>query len=272
MSAEESLESLGLTQMEALAYAYLVSNPSSTGYRVARGIGKPTANVYRALESLGRKGAVLQDRAATPSFRALSPEDLLARLEHDFMRRKTLAAEKLSSLQPDEGDERIYALTSLEQVLARARIVLASTRRLMVVDGSTVLIAMLPSELADARRRGARVLIRTRDLPALQDVATTEVLPGHPDTLRDAPPPPGTFPSLRMVSDAREVLLAGFDLDGDRVREAFWTRSPFLARWMHDALGSERCCARIESMMTDGLSVDEVEAVFEDWRNVRALV
>ena len=72
MSIEKSLESLGLTQIEALAYAYLVANPSSTGYRVARGIGKPTANVYRALESLGRKGAVLQDRALTPSFRALA--------------------------------------------------------------------------------------------------------------------------------------------------------------------------------------------------------
>jgi hypothetical protein len=134
MSIEKSLESLGLTQMEALAYAYLVINPSSTGYRVARGIGKPTANVYRALESLGRKGAVLQDRATTPSFRALSPDDLLARLEHDFMQRKGAAAEKLASLQPDEGDERIYALNSPDQVLTRARIVLASSRRLVLVD------------------------------------------------------------------------------------------------------------------------------------------
>ena len=272
MSIEKSLESLGLTQMEALAYTYLVANPSSTGYRVARGIGKPTANVYRALESLGRKGAVLQDRAATPSFRALSPEDLLARLEHDFMQRKTLAAERLASLQPDEGDERIYALNSPDQVLTRARIVLASTRRLLLVDGSVPVVATLANEIAEARSRGVRVLIRARAVPAIREASTPIALTAHRDTFEDTPPPPGTLPSLRLCADAREVLLAAFDQEEARTLEAFWTRSSFLARSMHDALMAERCCARVEAMMADGLSVDEVEAAMEEWKNLRTMV
>lgn len=261
MSIEKSLESLGLTQMEALAYAYLVANPSSTGYRVARGIGKPTANVYRALESLGRKGAVLQDRAATPSFRALAPDDLLARLEHDFMKRKKAAAEKLASLQPDEGDERIYALNSPDQVLTRARLVLASARRAVLVDAMTSLAAALEDEIADARTRRVRVMIRSRI-----------AMPAHDDTVAVGPSAPGVLPSLRVVTDAREVLLAAFDRDEARTRDAFWTRSSFLARSLHDALAAELCCARIEAMMTDGLSAEEVEAVFEEWRELRRLV
>ena len=248
MSIEKSLESLGLTQIEALAYTYLVANPSSTGYRVARGIGKPTANTYRALESLSRKGAVLQDRATTPSFRALTPDDLLARLEHDFMKRKSAAAEKLAKLQPDEGDERIYALSSPDQVLTRARIVLASARKLVLIDTMTTHATAFENEIAEARNRRVRVLIR--------------------DGVRS----PGTLPSLRMVADAREVLLAAFDHDEARVREAFWTRSAFLARSMHNAIASELCCARIEAMMADGLSVDEVEAVVEEWRETRRMV
>ena len=249
MSIEKSLESLGLTQIEALAYAWLVANPSSTGYRVARGIGKPTANVYRALESLGRKGAVLQDRAATPSFRALAPDDLLARLEHDFMQRKTAAAEKLASLQPDAGDERIYALTSPEQVMTRARVMLASARKLVLVHTATPVADSLKEEITEARSRRVRVLV--------------------PESVSSAP---GTLPSLRIVTDAREVLFAAFDYDLARVHEAYWTRSRFLARSMHDALAAEICCARVEAMMADGLSVDEVEAVFEQWREARRLV
>ncbi|HET6463616.1 MAG TPA: helix-turn-helix domain-containing protein [Candidatus Krumholzibacteria bacterium] len=248
MSIEKSLESLGLTQIEALAYTYLVANPSSTGYRVARGIGKPTANTYRALESLSRKGAVLQDRGATPSFRALTPDDLLARLEHDFMKRKKAAAEKLASLQPDEGDERIYALTSPDQVLTRARIVLASARKLVLIDTVTTHAIAFENEIAEARSRRIRVL------------------------LREGVRSPGALPSLRMVVDAREVLLAAFDHDETRMREAFWTRSAFLARSMHDAIASELCCARIEAMMAEGLSVDEVEAVMEEWRETRRMV
>jgi sugar-specific transcriptional regulator TrmB len=262
MSIEKSLESLGLTQIEALAYTYLVANPSSTGYRVARGIGKPTANTYRALESLSRKGAVLQDRGATPSFRALTPDDLLARLEHDFMKRKSAAAEKLASLQPDEGDERIYALSSPDQVLTRARIVLASARRLVLMDMTAHAVA-LENEIAEARTRRVRVLVRKSVRPQASP---------HRDTFEGAHPAPGTLPSLRMVVDAREVLLAAFDHDETRVREAFWTRSAFLARSMHDAIASELCCARIEAMLADGLSVDEVEAVVEEWRETRRIV
>jgi sugar-specific transcriptional regulator TrmB len=214
---------------------------------VARGIGKPTANVYRALESLGRKGAVLQDRAAPPSFRALAPDDFLARLEHDFMQRKSAAAERLASLQPDQGDERIYALNSPEQVLTRARVMLASARKLVLIDTATTVAEGIEDEVREARRR-VRVLTHA--------------------SVR----PPGVLPSLRMVSDAREVLLAAFDHDDVRTREAFWTRSTFLARSLHDALSAELCCARIEAMLADGLSVDEVEAAFEEWRETRRLV
>jgi sugar-specific transcriptional regulator TrmB len=204
--------------------------------------------VYGALESLGRKGAVLQDRGATPSFRALAPDDLLARLEHDFMKRKNAAAAKLASLQPDPGDERIYALNSPEQVMTRARVMLASARKLVLIDVATTIAKELDETIAEARSRRVRVLTR--------------------DSVRS----PGILPSLRMVCDAREVLLAAFDHDEVRTREAIWTRSSFLARSLHDALAAEICCARVEAMMADGLNVDEVEAVFEEWRDARRLV
>jgi len=272
MKIEESLESLGLTHIEALAYSYLVANPSSTGYRVARGIGKPTANVYRALESLGRKGAVLQDRTATPAFRALSPDDLLARLEDQFQQRKAQAARELASLRPDEGDERVYTLRTFDQVLARARILLASARRVTFVDAAHDLAAMLVTEIQDVRQRGARVLLRSRPVPLFAEPTPERAVPEHRDTLMDVTPRPGTAPSLRVVTDAREVLLAWFSPEGERVREAMWTRSPFVARAMHEALVSERCCLQVELGMADGLSVDEVESFYEERRELLGVV
>jgi sugar-specific transcriptional regulator TrmB len=268
MNIAESLESLGLTQIEALAYTFLVANRSSTGYRVARGIGKPTANVYRALESLGRKGAVMQDKGATPSFRALSPDELLARLEAQFVERKTSAARALASLQPDEGDERLYSLKSREQVLSRARIQLVSARKVVLIDTDARLLAMIPAEISDARGRGVRVLVRSR----AQSGDDSSGNPDHRDTLVDSPPPAGTYPSLRIATDAREMLTAWFSWEGDRVLEAAWTRSRFLSRSAHEALAAERCCLLIEQRMADGLSVDEVESVFEEWRALHSMV
>jgi sugar-specific transcriptional regulator TrmB len=267
MKISESLESLGLTSIEALAYTYLVANPSSTGYRVARGIGKPTANVYRALESLGRKGAVLHDRAATPSFRAIAPDDLLARLEDQFMQRKAAAARELASLQPDEGDDRLYALRTPEQVLSRARILLVSTRRVALIDTISPFAEILASEIDDARSRGVRVLVRSR-AQARNESREAD----HADTLADAPAPAGTQPSLRIAGDARELMMAWFSRDDERVIEAMWTRSAAFARATHEALAAERCCLQIEQRMADGLSVDEVEAVFDEWHALLKMV
>ena len=264
MKIEESLEALGLTHMEALAYAYLVANPSSTGYRVARGIGKPTANVYRALESLHRKGAVLQDRAVTPSFRALAPGDLLARLEAEFNQKKSRAARELASLQPEKEDERVYALRGADQVLAKARILLASARKLVLVDTVSSVAGRLTGDFGDARKRGTRVLLRVRAIDGNVDSARE-----HRDTFVDAVAPSGSHTSVRVVADARETLVAWFDDHGD-VQDAFWTRSPLLARTMHEAMTSERCCAQIDVKMADGLSVDEVEEIFEEWRRLVA--
>ena len=271
MNINESLESLGLTSIEALAYAYLVANPSSTGYRVARGIGKPTANVYRALESLGRKGAVLHDRAATPSFRAVAPDDLLARLEDQFMQRKAAAARELAALQPDEGDDRLYALGTRDQVLSRTRILLVSTRRVALIDTISPFAEILANEIDDARTRGVRVLVRSR----AQSRDESHEVRGeahHADTLADLPAPAGTQPSLRIAGDARELMMAWFSRDDERVIEAMWTRSAALARATHEALAAERCCLQIEQRMADGLSVDEVETAFEEWRALLRMV
>ena len=239
MKSARALEALGLTQMEALAYTYLVANPSSTGYRVARGIGKPTANVYRALESLERKGAVIHDRSATPSFRALSPGDLLTRFEHEFRERRTLAERELAALRPDEGDERFYALSALEPVLARVRLMLASARRLVWLDAPAEIAVLLAPEIQRERARGVRVVVES---PA---------------------------PVLRVVADAREALLAALSADNTRVRDAVWTRSTLFARTMHEALASNLLYAKIAAGLTDGLSVDEIEGAFEACRELR---
>ena len=81
----DSLRELGLTGLEAEAYAWLLTASPATGYGVAKGLGKPTANTYKALESLREKGAVVTDDDETRSYRAVPPPELLAALERRFL-------------------------------------------------------------------------------------------------------------------------------------------------------------------------------------------
>lgn len=263
MDAITSLQSLGLTPIEALSYTYLVANPSATGYRVARGIGKPTANVYRALESLERKGAVVRDRTATPLFRALPPEDLLGQLEREFVMRRSSASRELAILRADEADERLYSLGSIDHVMSRARILLAAARRIVLADAPADVVESIAEEVRDARARGTRVVVIAR--------GATDGEPSgkHGDTWVEEGSRRGDGHALRMVADAREALLASFTLDAKRVRDAVWTRSALFCATIHDALTTELFFLQVARGASDGLSVDEVERAFEKCREIR---
>ncbi len=256
MNLAASLESLGLAHIEALSYAYLAANPSTTGYKVARGIGKATANVYRALETLERKGLVIQDRGTPPAYRALPPDEMLARLEREFMERKNRAARELESLTPGADDEKLYALKSNDHVIARAHLLLAAARRIVVMLAPGAWLARLDDAVADARSRGVRVAIDTDDARGA----------AHADTVADAR---RVMTSIRIVADARESLVSSLPNEAGGVREALWTRSALIGRMLHEALVCEAFYGSVERALEDGVSVDEVEDAFERCRKMR---
>jgi sugar-specific transcriptional regulator TrmB len=58
----------------------------ATGYRVGREIGRPTANVYKALDALVAKGAVLVQEGGAGLFAPVPPRRFLAQLRGAFAR------------------------------------------------------------------------------------------------------------------------------------------------------------------------------------------
>jgi len=52
------LEDMGFTALEADIYLHLLQHGATTGYAVAKAIGKAVANTYKGIESLRSKGAV----------------------------------------------------------------------------------------------------------------------------------------------------------------------------------------------------------------------
>jgi sugar-specific transcriptional regulator TrmB len=257
-----SLEALGLTRLEALAYAYLVANPATTGYKVSKGIGKPTANVYRALESLGRKGAVTNDHASPPLFRAVAPGELLDQLEREFMDRREIAARALASVaeENDAEPDGFFALKTPEQAMGRVRVMITAARRVVVLDASPEVLAEFADAIGDARRRGARVIVLKRG--AADGVE-------HADVICDMTPASEPM-ALRVVLDAREALIASTAAQSNAVSDAMWTRSSLFARTLHAAVTNDAFFVRVEAGLRDGLSVDELEGAYEWCRAIRA--
>src|SRR5690348_9159997 len=140
----DALAELGFTELEGRVYAFLCREAPATGYRIAQAIGKPVANVYKAIDTLERKGAVLIDDGENRMCRGVPLDELLARIERDFRRSRTRAVQAFAGLEAPADDDRIYQLRSHEQILERARQMLAGARRV-------VLASLFPAPLESLR-------------------------------------------------------------------------------------------------------------------------
>jgi sugar-specific transcriptional regulator TrmB len=252
----ESLRELGLTGLEAEAYSWLLTASPATGYGVAKGLGKPTANTYKALESLREKGAVVTDDAETRSFRAVPPAELLAALERRFLEQRQRAADALSRLGAPEADERIYHLSTTEQVIQRARQMLLRAESVAILDLFPWPAERLAADLEAAADRGIHVVVKCYaplEIPGVRvipDVAADRVVDRWPGQWTNA------------VVDGKESLLALLSHDGSEVHQAIWSGSPFISWVYHSALIAELFYSDVSRGLEEGLSIDELEDAF----------
>ena len=229
----KALQDIGFSEIEALVYAFLVGREPATGYRISHAIGKPTANTYKAVASLARQGAVLLDDGGSGLARAVPPEELLAGLERRARERREAARAALAERVADVPDERVYALRTPDQALDRARAILGRAREIVLGDLFPGPLGALAGDLAAAAGRGVKVVVKVYgrvDLPGVAEVPESDA----PRALAGWPGEP-----LTLVADAEEHLLALFDRGLAGVRQAVWSRSPFLSCLHHNRVAME---------------------------------
>lgn len=232
-AAADALNELGFTELESLAYCFLLGESPATGYRVSHGIGKPTANTYKALSALARAGAVVSDDGDSQLFRAVPPEELLAQLEQRFRENRSRAADRLSAIRRDSADDRVYQLRSVDQVLERARAMLKRARKIVLLDAFPEAYRVLEADIAAVAKRGRQVALK-----AYSPVETRGV---NVVLAADAPKLRALWPGeqLNIVVDAREHLLSLLSRDLATVHQAVWSNSTFLSCMQHNNLASE---------------------------------
>src|SRR4051794_8088247 len=144
---------LGFTEMEGRIYTFLCQEAPATGYRIAQAIGKPVANTYKAIEVLERKGALLVDDGENRMYRAVPVEEILGRLDRDFRESRARTARAFAPLGTPAEDERVYQLRAREQVLERARQMLAGAQKVALASLFPEPLELLREDLERAARR-----------------------------------------------------------------------------------------------------------------------
>jgi sugar-specific transcriptional regulator TrmB len=110
-------------------YVHVVAHTPMTANRIAREINKPTSNVYKAVEALTRRGALLVEEGEHRVCRAVPVAECFRRMEEVFLRRTRAAEDRLSRPQPHAFNERVYRIEEVEDVPATYRQLLERAAR-----------------------------------------------------------------------------------------------------------------------------------------------
>lgn len=226
--AVQRLTDLGLNRLEADVYvALLQSGKPMTGYAVAKMINKPTANVYKALDALIEQGAAVSVKADSRLCAAVPAAQFLKTRQQRFDAQIEQTGAVLQALETPPAYDGVYQLGTVELALTRARSMLQGAQKIALVDAFPAPLEQLHTEITAAAERGVNILLQAYDarytdntIPHIDTVQaflsdrTLAIWPGH---------------QLNIVVDGREVLLCFFSKDMQRVHQAVWSSSRYLA-------------------------------------------
>ena len=242
--AIDALTALGLNQLEAEVYEHLLRTEPMTGYRIGKAIGKPTANVYKAMDALAGLGAVLLEEGEHRVCRAVPAEEFLAHRRRALLGDVERAAAVLPSRTQGDTDQAIYQIRSVPLALERARAMLDRCTRIAVVDAFPGPLAEIRDSMRRAVDRGVALYLLTYE---------PEVLAGA--NVVCVPPPVGgavlrhwRSQQLNLTTDGTETLVALLSQDLTQVHQAVWSESLYLASILHAGMMKEHALHEIGSV------------------------
>lgn len=253
--AIKALMDLGLTEMEASIYTFLLGENPATGYRIANVVGKPVANIYKSIQSLEKKGAVIIEEDKKRLCRPVKLKEFMSLLERRFKSQRVAAESELSALQSIAQDDRVYRIRAVEEVLERCRTMLEDAEKLAIIDLFPDLLSELKSDIERCSGRGVTVLIKAYKEERVANAQTIVDVRGS-DVLADYP---GQW--LKMVTDGREHLLAFLASDLRAVHEAVWSSSRFLSLLHLYGMFSEMLLDRIGETVKAKGSIQQIKEI-----------
>lgn len=250
-----AIEALGFTSTEADCYLHLLQHGEGTGYAIAKGLGRPAAQVYTALESLLGKGAVLATDGEPRRWLALEPGVLLAQLERAFGARLREAARALAEVPSSGTAASVFRLQTTAQVEERLKQMLEAAQDVVLVDAFPAVLGRILPELLACARGGVRVAVKSyaecpeAELEVYRPADAASIV-------RDVP---GQV--LQCAVDGEQFLAALFDEELSEVRSAMWSADPLIAGLQHNGLACELGYTRFGRLVHEGADAGELASV-----------
>ena len=251
------LRELGLNQLEAEVYVFLLPHTPMTAYKIARSIGKPAANVYKAVESLSRKGAIVIENGPNRTCRAIPPRTFLRRAERDYRELSSAALDTLKDIELAPVDEHVCRVETLDQVYTYCREMLERAKAVVVIDAFPIPLQQIAPLISSAIKRGVEVHIEAY---APIDIEGAHIVTAP---IADKLLSQWSAQQLNVIVDGEQSLMALLSTDGSDLLQAYWSNSLYLACLHHGGRLCEQTLLRAIQARQSGASKNEIISIID---------
>lgn len=252
------LRELGLNQLESEIYIFMLPQPPMTAYKIAKNVSKPTANVYKAVETLSRKGALIVEDGSSRICRAVPARVFLHRVEQDYHEVSLKARNILKNIEVSPIDEIVFRVDSVEQVYTYCREMLEKAKAIAVIDAFPIPLQKIAPLLANATNRGVEVFIEAYESITIEGAQITFI------PIADKLVSQWSAQQLNVIVDGKENLMALLTQDGSGVLQAFWSNSPYLSCLHHGGRLCEQTLVQAIQARRNGASADKIISIIEN--------
>jgi sugar-specific transcriptional regulator TrmB len=251
------LSTMGFTSLEIEIYQFLINNPPANGYTISKKTGRYKANVYNALASLKNKGAILINEGKGQTYKAVLPNNLVNQMQKRLGEIKNHAEKLTEKLETSGIDERIYQLSSVEQVYERYSTILINCREVALAELFPEPLRILRKDIENASSRGIKITVRSYKSDDLEGPLLIQS-PFGTDTFKEHN---GNW--LSIFADGTQFLIAHLTPDCEKVRYAYWSQNPFLSWAFFSYISRDFLYYSLRPSITSSKTIEELQSILQ---------
>jgi len=235
----EVLLEIGFNRLEAEVYVHMLTHEPSTAYKIGKLINKPTANVYKAIESLAIKGAVIVEDNKNKLCKAVNSDEFLNHYEKSILEKARSAKDLLKNLGSETVDEKSYSIDSVPLVFERFNSMMSRCKSIAVIDAFPKALEKVINSIEQATERGIDVYVEAYQ-PIKIKGADVICAPVGEKALEH-----WKSQQLNLIIDGEEHLITLMDNQLKEVKQAVWSNNTYMSCILHAGCLREQTIMKI---------------------------
>lgn len=257
------LQEIGLSRFEAEVYIFLLKESPSTGYNIAKKLGKAAPNIYPVLDSLIQKGAVnIDDFSNTKKYYAVNPDIFSKHINGAFIKKSTEMAESLKDIKNTLDEEFIQRIPTESHVFEVCSDIISRAEHIIFVEAFPETLERIKPSLEKQALKGVHIVVTSYRKIEIKNCTVALKKNGEVFIKRWK----GQW--LNIVADHRENIQAFFH-ESNKIHEAVWMKSPYLSTTLANGMAYEFLFCKIVEELSASAFTETAEKMLNKYSFIK---